>query len=149
MKLHELKSALKANPDKLPRFVLPDGDSVPAHFHVTEVGFVTKKFVDCGGTVREVSSCVLQAWVANDEDHRLTAGKLGTILNLAQLVLPHDDLDVEVEYEDCGVSQYPIGDAEVAGEHLTFALTNKHTDCLAKDVCGVEAASCCGDGGCR
>lgn len=149
MKLHELKTALNAAPNKLPRFVLPGGDSVPAHFHITEVGYVTKKFVDCGGTVREVASCVLQAWVSTDKDHRLSAGKLGSILNSAERVFPHDDLEVELEYEDGAISQYPIGDAELADENLTFSLTDKHTDCLAKEVCGLEEASCCGDGGCR
>lgn len=148
MKLRELKSLLQQHPDHLLRLVLPDGDSIPAHFHVTEVGYVTKKFVDCGGTFREVSSCVLQTWVADDEDHRLNAGKLGFILNLAEPILPQDDLEVEVEYEDCVISQYPIGDAAVAGEHLTFALTNKHTDCLAKEACGLESAAREGKSGC-
>jgi hypothetical protein len=148
MKLHELKAALNAAPDKLPRFVLPDGDSVPGHFHITEVGYVMKRFVDCGGTVREVASCVLQAWVATDETHRLNARKLGSILHLAERVLPHDDLDVELEYEDCVISQYPIADAELVGEHLMFSLTGRHADCLAKEVCGVEAASCCAGNDC-
>ena len=50
MKLHELKSILESQPDKFPRFILPDGDQVPAHFHLTEVGHVAKNFIDCGGT---------------------------------------------------------------------------------------------------
>ena len=33
-------------------FVLPNGSHVAPHFHVTEVGEITKKYVDCGGTVR-------------------------------------------------------------------------------------------------
>jgi len=31
-------------------FKLPEGTYLPAHFHMTEVGLVTKHFVDCGGT---------------------------------------------------------------------------------------------------
>jgi hypothetical protein len=53
MKLHELKSLLRAHPTALPRFILPGGDQIPAHFHLTEVGYVAKKFVDCGGTFRD------------------------------------------------------------------------------------------------
>ena len=50
MKLSQIKSALK-NLSTI-TFQLPNGDLVPRHFHVTEVGKVTKHFIDCGGTVR-------------------------------------------------------------------------------------------------
>ena len=77
MNLTEFSSVVSANPDKLMRFVLPNEKSIPASYHVTEVGHVKKDFIDCGGTTRSVSVCVLQAWIAvNDEDHRLNAGKL-------------------------------------------------------------------------
>ena len=33
-------------------FQLEDGTFVPEHFHVTEVGQINKKFIDCGGTIR-------------------------------------------------------------------------------------------------
>ena len=29
------------------RFQLPNGDFVPPHFHITEVGMVHKHFIDC------------------------------------------------------------------------------------------------------
>ncbi len=32
---------------------MPNGAYVPPHFHLTEVGTMVKKFIDCGGTVRE------------------------------------------------------------------------------------------------
>lgn len=32
-------------------FQLEDGTFVPEHFHVTEVGQTSKKFIDCGGVV--------------------------------------------------------------------------------------------------
>ena len=60
MTLNQLKEILEATPDKFPRFILPDGDHVPAHFHLTEVGHVTKNFIDCGGTIRKTESSVLQ-----------------------------------------------------------------------------------------
>ncbi|HKC67523.1 MAG TPA: DUF6428 family protein, partial [Bacteroidia bacterium] len=50
MKLSDLKKQLP-NAKEL-TFVLPNGTTVPQHFHVTEVGQVTKHFIDCGGTVR-------------------------------------------------------------------------------------------------
>lgn len=47
MKLSEAKSKLKQL-EKI-AFQLPNGDLVPTHFHVTEIGKVTKHFIDCGG----------------------------------------------------------------------------------------------------
>jgi len=52
MKLSNFRSAVVAAGDARVEFALPDGAKVPAHFHVTEVGYVTKDFFDCGGTRR-------------------------------------------------------------------------------------------------
>ena len=143
MKLSELKSILESQPDKFPRFILPDGDQVPANFHLTEVGHVAKNFIDCGGTIRKTESCVLQLWATDDDaNHRLNAGKMATILALGERVLPHYDLEVEVEYDNYAISQFPITGFETSGDHLDFTLTTKHTDCLAKEKCGVGDNSC-------
>jgi hypothetical protein len=149
MKLHELKSLLRAHPAALPQFILPGGEQIPAHFHITEVGHVAKKFVDCGGTFREREACVLQTFVADDFDHRLRASRLADILDLGRPILPGDDLEVEVEWDCCVVSQYPIASARAVGDRLDFQLAAKHTDCLAKQKCGCESealkttAACC------
>ena len=96
MNVHEFERLLREAPLSQLRFALPDGSLVPAHFHVTEVGRVEKRFIDCGGTRRTVASCVLQVWVAEDRDHRLAAGKLADILHLAKDLLAGDDLAIEV-----------------------------------------------------
>jgi len=146
MKLADLKSTLIQAGDKNLRIVLPDGDPIPADFHITEVGHVTKNFIDCGGTRRSTESCVLQAWVArNDPDHRLTANKLSGILEMAGSLIPSDTLEVEVEYEGCVISQYPLASIQAEDGALALLLTEKHTDCLAKEACGLE--SCGSDGG--
>jgi hypothetical protein len=143
MKLNELKALLESQPDKFPRFILPGGDLVPAHFHLTEVGHVEKNFIDCGGTIRKTESAVLQLWVNDgDADHRLDAGRMAKILALGTRVLPHDDLEVEVEYDDFAISQFPITGFENSGNHLDFTTKTKHTDCLAKEKCGVDDACC-------
>ena len=144
MKLHELKSILAAQPEKFPRFVLPGGNVVPAHFHVTEVGHVQKNFIDCGGTIRKNDAAVLQLWVnGRDPDHRLDAGKLASILSLGDRVLPHSDLDVEVEWDCCVTAQYPIESHQTIDSHTEFTLTSKQTDCLAREQCGVGEDACC------
>ena len=143
MNITELKGILEANPAKGIDFILPDKSTIPAHFHITEVGHVKKDFIDCGGTQRAVSSCVLQAWVARDEEHVLSAGKLGSILKLAGKILPSDELPVEVEFEFPYISVFPIESADSTGETIVFQLTTKHTDCLAKEKCGIESESSC------
>jgi hypothetical protein len=144
MNTTELKNILERNPDKKIRFILPDQSTIPAHFHITEVGHVRKDFIDCGGTQRSISTCLLQAWVAaNDEDHSLEAGKLARILTLAGKILPNGELPVEVEFEAPMISQFPVESAENTEEAVIFQLTTKHTDCLAKEQCGLESESSC------
>lgn len=150
MTVAELRAALLAGPDQPLHLMLPDGDFVPAHFHITEVGRVQKDFIDCGGTARSAVTCLLQVWVAHDTEHRLVAGKLADILKLAAPLLKTDDLAVEVEYERDAVSQFPIAAAEMTPMGVLFHLGRKHTDCLAPDKCGITGcapapggAACC------
>ena len=69
MKLSEVKNQLSTL--ETVTFQLPNGTFVPEHFHVTEVGLVTKNFIDCGGTVRNETVVNFQLWDANDFEHRL------------------------------------------------------------------------------
>src|SRR5579871_3622396 len=127
MNLNEFSTLVAAHPEKLMRFVLPNGKSIPASYHITEVGYVKKDFIDCGGTSRSVSACVLQAWIAaNDEDHRLSAGKLSAILKMASTILPDHEVPVELEYEAPIISQFTIESTRVEGEAIVFYLRNKH-----------------------
>ena len=152
MKLSQLTAHLLQHPDHQLTFVLPDGDRVPAHFHITEAGRIDKSFIDCGATIRTTATCSLQAWVADDTDHRLTPGKLAGVMEIASPLFKGDDLDVEIEYEDCSISQYPVLEAKVEGDALIFQLGSKHTDCLAKELCLPQSApatstGCCTPGG--
>jgi hypothetical protein len=150
MNLDAFLAVLSANPAAAVHLMLPDGDFVPAHFHVTEVGRVHKDFIDCGGTTRSTTTCVLQVWVADDTDHRLDATKLAMIVRLAAPLLKTTALPVEVEYEDGRVSQFPVSAAEVTPSGVLLHLGTKHTACLAPDRCGVDVAgpSCGATPGC-
>ncbi len=148
MKTTEFKTHLLNHPNHELRFILPDGDRVPVHAHITEVGRIDKTFIDCGGKVRKISNATLQSWVADDVDHRFAPRKLAGAFDLAAPLFNGDDLDVEIEYEDCAISQFPVLTAEAEDGVLTFQLGSKHTDCLAKDVCLVEPTSGCAGEGC-
>jgi hypothetical protein len=152
MTVSALKRALAEAPELSLSVLWPDGDPIEAHFHVTEVGRVQKDFVDCGGTVRRSVTCLLQTWVGEDVAHRITAGKLLKALEYAALVLGSEDLPVELEYEACNVIQFRVVAIERDAQRWSVRLGGKHTDCLAKELCGVavtaEAGGCCGSGGC-
>jgi hypothetical protein len=146
MNVQQLARVLEENGDSTIRLVLPSGESVPDHFHVTEVGRIDKSFIDCGGTRRAASACSLQVWTANDVEHRLTAGKLAKILKIAEPVLASGELPVEVEYGTEVAAQYHIESASKRGDQVFVTLSGKQTDCLAKDRCGVgecQTTGCC------
>lgn len=146
MKLAQFKNLLQANPDKFFALQLPNEKAVPQAFHITEVGFVSKTFIDCGGKVHTLQTCQLQAWIGPDVDHRIEAGKMASILDKAQAIVPHDFLELEVEYEDEVISQYTVADAVVSADAVTLHLAHKHTDCLAQELCIVPAGASCAPG---
>jgi hypothetical protein len=130
MKLSELKLHLNTVTDL--NFKLPDGTKVPQHFHVTEVGQITKNFIDCGGTIRHEKTVSFQLWEAGDFDHRLAPKKLTDIIRLSEDKLGIQDSEIEVEYQGQTIGKYGLEYKEGA-----FVLTNKQTDCLAPDKCGI------------
>jgi hypothetical protein len=157
MKLSEIKNQLK-NLSQI-AFQLPNGELVPSHFHVTEVGLITKNFIDCGGQIREEAVVNFQLWEANDYDHRLHPEKLVSIIELSERKLLIPDLEVEVEYQ----MKETIGKFSLDFDGTNFQLKSKLTDCLAKDNCGIpteklktkigewrqkETSCCTADSGC-
>jgi len=153
MKTSQLLTTLRQFPEHHLQYVLPDGGMIPMHAHITEVGRVDKTFLDCGDTIRRVSHLCLQAWVADDVDHRFTAGKLAMVIERAGPIIGSDDLDVEIEYEDGLISQFPLEEINDSRGALVFRLGTKHTDCLAKDIClpppkDDEGSACCSGTGC-
>ena len=133
MKLSEIKNHLQQL--ETVNFKLEDNTFVPEHFHVTEVGVVTKHFIDCGGTVRNEKVANFQLWDANDYEHRLKPQKLMNIIALSEKVLGMEDLEIEVEYQLGTIGKY---DLEFDGND--FVLLSKKTACLAQEQCGVPDA---------
>lgn len=138
MQLNELKSLLAGNADRHFRIRLPDGNAIPQSFHVTEIGHVRKTFLDCGGTRRETETCQLQVWVGEDYDHRIETGKMAGILEKSGAVLPDESVPVEIEYEDRVISRYTITGHVITAEAVILNLANKHTECLAPELCGLS-----------
>jgi len=155
MKLSEIKHILPTLDHVA--FQLENGTFVPEHFHVTEVGMITKNFIDCGGVIRSEKVINFQLWNANDLEHRLKPVKLLKIINLSEEKLGIEDLEIEVEYQNDTIGKY---DLEFNGK--TFVLRHKKTACLALDACEIpdqkqklnlaeidkKASSCAPNSGC-
>lgn len=149
MKLSQFKSYLETLEQI--NFVLPNGIKIPSHFHITEVGMITKQFTDCGNTFRTSKMATFQLWTSVDLHHRLAPSKILAIIQATDSLFAHEDLDIEIEYQ-----QETIGKFGLAFSNNEFVLTNTQTDCLAKDNCGIpiekikttidgwkEKVSCC------
>lgn len=130
MKLSQFKQHLEKVSQL--NFIQPNGTFVPRHFHITEVGLMTKHFIDCGGTVRIEKTVGFQIWIANDFEHRLEPQKLKTIIGVAENLFGNEDLEIEVAFQSETISCYGL---DFNGQN--FVLTIKETDCLAKDHCGI------------
>ncbi len=130
MKLSAFKKHLKTA--KAVNFVEPYGMAVPRHFHITEAGLSTKHFIDCGGTIRTEKHINFQVWAAEDINHRLEPQKLLKIIKSSEKLFGDEDLEVEIEYQSETIGKYGL---DIDGEN--FVLTTKHTNCLAKDNCGI------------
>ena len=151
MKLSEIKNKLSSV--ETVAFVLPNGTYVPEHFHVTEVGLITKNFIDCGGVVRKETVVNFQLWNANDFQHRLKPKRLLDIITVSEKILGIGDFEIEVEYQNETIGKYDLG-----FNGKDFTLLNKQTACLAEDQCGIPSSkqktpdnntetSCCAPGG--
>lgn len=130
MTLSELKKILNSINEL--SFRLPNGELIPKHFHVTEVGLINKHFIDCGGTTRKEAKINFQLWYSTDYDHKLAAQKFKSIVELSEKNMGLPDAEIEVEYQGKTIGKYGL--AFTDGQ---FHLTTTHTDCLAKDNCGI------------
>ena len=132
MRLSEIKKILPTLENV--EFKLENGTFVPEHFHVTEIGQINKKFIDCGGVTSDEKTVNFQLWNADDYEHRLKPGKLLHIISLSEEKLGIEDNEIEVEYQSDTIGKY---DLEFNGK--TFVLKSKTTACLAQDACGIPS----------
>jgi len=131
MILSELKKTLRTL-NKV-NFQLENGILIPEHFHITEIGVISKDFIDCGGIIRHEKVINFQLWYSNDINHRLKPQNIIDIITIAENSIIYEDLKIEVEYQNSTVSKYGL---LFNGEN--FILESKTTNCLAEDNCGIQ-----------
>jgi hypothetical protein len=147
MKLSEFKSIL-SDVTQI-KLILPNGTTIPDHFHVTELALISKNFIDCGGVARVERKVTFQLWVANDIDHRLTSFKWLGIIKKGELDYGLTDETVEMEYQGQTIESYGL-----TYTNGVFNLMPLFTECLAPDQCGIptdklpSSGSCTPGGGC-
>jgi hypothetical protein len=130
-------------------FLKPNGKKIPEHFHITEVGQISKKFIDCGGTVRNLEVISMQLWQNIDFLHRLEPSKLNSIIELSEKKLEIGDYEIEIEYQGETIEKYGV-----VFTNGIFQLVSTNTACLAMDKCGIptleinkeKVKSCCTPG---
>jgi Family of unknown function (DUF6428) len=130
MKLSEFKLAIEEGTPL--NFTLEDGSPVPQHYHLTEIGRLQKRFIDCGGLLRDEEKISLQLWYASDVDHRLTSEKLLKIIKIGEEKIGLPNVEIEVEYQNTTIGKYSLQKGEFG-----FILANSQTACLASDSCGI------------
>jgi hypothetical protein len=132
MKLSEFKNKLEQIENLT--IQLPNGTTIPAHFHITEMGLLTKNYIDCGNTIREEKLITFQVWFAGDLEHRLVPSKVYKIIDASKKLIGDQDLELEVEYQ----TESTIGKFGLDFNNGKFFLTPKETTCLANDHCGIS-----------
>ena len=131
MTYNELKKTLATSTEI--NFMLPDYTLIPQHFHVTEMGTITKHYIDCGNTIRKENKVSFQIWFAEDYQHRLTPSKFLKILQASEPLITDPNAEVEVEYQ----TSQTIGKWGLSFDKEQFLLMDLHTTCLANDHCGI------------
>ena len=131
MKLSEIKKYLNQIDDII--FLSPDGQLIPPNFHVTEIGQINKRFVDCGGKYREDTVVNFQLWVSDDCDHRLSVSKLKSIIESSEKKLDLNNSEIEIEYQEDTIGKYGLDFKDGY-----FILVNTLTNCLAKNSCKID-----------
>jgi hypothetical protein len=156
MNFENVKNILANNPNKSIIFTLPNGEAVPASFHITDVGVINKYLIDCGGQTRTEEQVHLQLWTGKDYDHRVTTDIATQILNKSQSVIGKiqdpKTAEVSVEYQldwhDMPIfSLFAVSEILVSDTELSISLSTIQTTCLAAErsdsECGVSEG-CCG-----
>ena len=132
MTLHEFQDYLSQVTEI--KFQLSNGLHLPSHVHITELGWISKNYIDCGAKTRTENRITFQLWYANDLDQRLTPQKIQSIIAASMPLLTTTDQELEVEYQ----LESTIGKFGLEFTAGVFVLTPTFTTCLAQDHCGIS-----------
>jgi hypothetical protein len=150
MLFQEFKQITQNNPAKEIKIYLPNGEIIPEHFHLTDIGTIAHNFIDCGGVVGSNSWVQIQLWVADDKDHRITTTTISKIITASEKILQNSDSEeIVIEYQHSdSATKYNVVNINV-GDNIIINLGVINTTCLEIErnpntgKCG-NNSSCCG-----
>lgn len=127
--------------------ILQNNKPIPPHFHLTEMWYVHKTYIDCWWKKREDSYISMQLWVAWDIEHRLSSKKLLNIIEMSKDIIQSENNFLVVEYQWLET----IWSYHLWRNWDSFILKPISTNCLAQDKCGISPnqlpkqsqSSCC------
>lgn len=162
MKTNEFLSLLQEHPNKSLRFEYKNGHYVGANYHITEIKNITIDAVDCGAKTDFWKETIVQLWESpSEKDKReyMSASKALSILTRVDAIKPMEkEVEVKFEYSNPSfhTAQLFVHGYDLSADQITLKLGVEHTDCKAKDECGVpmevgvgqENNSCAPGSGC-
>lgn len=131
MNIKSFKTILETT--KETQFILWDGTLVPPHFHITEVGVVEKKSIDCGNQLQNDRRVFIQLWYSNDASHRLSSEKILKIIAQAEKNWDIEALEIWIEYQTETIGWFNL---EFNGK---WVLLPTSTQCKAQDACAPKS----------
>lgn len=161
MKTQEFLDVLKEYNQKELLFEYKEGSYVGANYHITEVKNTTIKSVDCGGRSEAWNETIIQLWESPKEIGKteyMSAEKALSILEKVSKIYQFDGTaEVKFEYSNDHFhkANLEIYNVELTSDKVLIKLFVSHTDCKAKDECGVPEKepivadeACCSGSGC-
>jgi hypothetical protein len=156
---------LRANLEMPLMFTLPNGQTIPEGYHLTELKAVNVNAMDCGGQADAWAETIIQLWSAPEGEpgRQMTGKKFLEITDQVLKVVPVNmDANLKIEY---GLGGEPAAHYRVGSLALEAGILNAHLEplpvsCKARDrwnatqtpisfeMLGDAEASCKPGGGC-
>jgi hypothetical protein len=129
---------LRANLETPLMFTLPNGQTVPEGYHLTELKSVNVQAMDCGGQADAWAETILQLWSAPEGEpgRQMTGKKFLEITDQVLKIVPVDmDAKLKIEY---GLGGEPAAHYRVGSLVLEAGILNAHLEplpvsCKARD----------------
>lgn len=137
---------LRANLSTPLVFTLPNGQTVPEGYHLTELKSVNVQAMDCGGQADAWFETIIQLWSAPEGEpgRQMTGQKFLEITDQVLKVVPVNlDANLKIEY---GLGGEPAAHYRVGSLRLEAGILNAHLEplpvtCKARDRWNTAQAS--------
>lgn len=129
---------LRSNLETPLMFTLPNGQTVPEGYHLTELKSVNVQAMDCGGQSESWAETIIQLWSAPEGEpgRQMTGKKFLEITDQVLKVVPVNmDANLKIEYGLGGepAAHYRVGSLRLEAGILNANLEPLPVSCKARD----------------